>query len=282
MDAFVTELNPSGSGLLFSTYLGGGGSDYGYGIALDSAGNVYVGGHNGSSNFPTTPGAYDTASSSGFAAKINLAPSPSFSVTGFPSSTTAGVPHTFTVTALNANGTVNTGYTGTVRFTSSDPHAVLPANYTFTTGPGGDNGVHTFSATLVTAGSQSITAIDTTGSFDGSKSGIVVQPAAASTLVVSGFPASITQGTAATFTVTAMDPYGNVATGYTGTVTFSSSDPLAKLPGNYTFTAADAGVHTFNATLNTVGTESLTVTDTLDSSITGIDTGITVTRKRGH
>ena len=42
------------------------------------------------------------------------------SITGFPSSTTAGVAHTFTVTALNANGTVNTGYTGTVHFVSSD------------------------------------------------------------------------------------------------------------------------------------------------------------------
>ena len=63
---------------------------------------------------------------------------------------------------------------------------------------------------------------------------------------------------------------------------FSSSDPLASLPANYTFTATDAGVHTFSATLNTVGTESLTATDTLNSSITGIETGITVNKKRGH
>src|SRR5262249_20226375 len=42
-DAFVTVLNPSGSGLLFSSYFGGSGTDYGYGIALDSAGNAYVG-----------------------------------------------------------------------------------------------------------------------------------------------------------------------------------------------------------------------------------------------
>jgi hypothetical protein len=65
-------------------------------------------------------------------------------------------------------------------------------------------------------------------------------------------------------------------------VQFSSSDPLASLPANYTFTAADAGVHTFSATLNTVGTESLTATDTLSASITGIETGITVNKKRGH
>ena len=212
------------------------------------------------------------------------APSPSFSVTGFPSSITAGTAGTFTVTARNADGSTNTSYTGTVHFTSTDPNAVLPADYRFTAA---DQGVHIFSATLVTTGIASrvqlIQANDTANSTTfGGESGIVVNPAAASKFVVSGFPTSITQGTAATFTVTAEDPYGNVATGYTGTVKFSSSDPLASLPANYTFTAADAGVHTFSATLNTIGTESLTVTDTLDSSITGIDTGITVTRKRGH
>jgi hypothetical protein len=70
-DAFVTVLNPTGSGLLFSSYFGGGGTDYGYGIALDSAGNAYVGGQTASSNFPTTPGAYQTAPGQGFALKID-------------------------------------------------------------------------------------------------------------------------------------------------------------------------------------------------------------------
>jgi hypothetical protein len=273
-DSFVTELNPSGSGLLFSTYLANSSSnDYdGYGIALDSAGNAYVGG------VVASAGYWNNAPTGGFAAEINLAPSPSFAVAGFPSSTTSGVAHTFTVTDLNANGTVNTGYTGTVEFTGSDPQAVLPANYMFTAA---DQGVHTFTVTLKTAGSQSITATDTvTGSITGSESGIVVQAAAASTLVISGLPSSVTQGTSYTFTVTALDPYGNVATGYTGTVHFNSSDAQAKLPANYTFTAADAGVHTFSVTFNTVGTESLTVTDTLDASITGIDTGIFVTKKK--
>jgi hypothetical protein len=70
-DAFMTVLNPSGSGLLFSSYFGGSGNDYGFGIALDSAGNAYVGGETGSSNFPTTAGAYQTIPGSGFALKID-------------------------------------------------------------------------------------------------------------------------------------------------------------------------------------------------------------------
>src|SRR5439155_8211839 len=41
-NAFVTKLNPTGSGLLYSTYLGGSGFDFGLGIAADASGNAYV------------------------------------------------------------------------------------------------------------------------------------------------------------------------------------------------------------------------------------------------
>jgi len=60
-DAFAAKLNPAGSALLFSTYLGGTGSDYGYALALDSSANVYVTGYTTSVNFPTTPGAFQRA-----------------------------------------------------------------------------------------------------------------------------------------------------------------------------------------------------------------------------
>ena len=56
--AFVTKLNPTGSGLVYSTYLGGSGGDAGYAIAVDAGGNAYVTGSTGSVNFPTTPGAF--------------------------------------------------------------------------------------------------------------------------------------------------------------------------------------------------------------------------------
>jgi hypothetical protein len=52
-DAFVAALDPSGSTLLYSTYLGGSIDDFGYGIAVDNAGNAYVTGITGSANFPT-------------------------------------------------------------------------------------------------------------------------------------------------------------------------------------------------------------------------------------
>jgi hypothetical protein len=52
-NAFVTKLNPSGSALVYSTYLGGNSVDQGYGIALDSVGDAYITGLTYSPNFPT-------------------------------------------------------------------------------------------------------------------------------------------------------------------------------------------------------------------------------------
>jgi hypothetical protein len=57
-DAFVTRVNPAGSALIYSSYLGGSASDVGLGIAVNAAGNVYVAGTTSSLDFPTTPGAY--------------------------------------------------------------------------------------------------------------------------------------------------------------------------------------------------------------------------------
>jgi uncharacterized protein (TIGR03437 family) len=61
-DAFVLKLNPTGSALIYSTYLGGTNrNDSGYGIAVDKDDNAYVTGETSSSNFPTTTGAYRTS-----------------------------------------------------------------------------------------------------------------------------------------------------------------------------------------------------------------------------
>jgi hypothetical protein len=77
LDVFVSKLNAAGSALLYSTYLGGSSDDEGLGIAVDSSGNTYVTGHTFSSNFPITPGAFQTAFSGGiqdaFVSKLNAA-----------------------------------------------------------------------------------------------------------------------------------------------------------------------------------------------------------------
>ncbi len=92
-DLFVTRLRPQGNGpadLVYSTYLGGDYLDYGRGIALGEGETVYVVGHTGSADWPTTPGAYDTEFGGGdcsgypcddaFVAKLNV--EPSYLITG--------------------------------------------------------------------------------------------------------------------------------------------------------------------------------------------------------
>ena len=184
---------------------------------------------------------------------------PTLAVSGFSTSTNAGAPGGFTVTAENADGSTDTSYTATVHFTSSDGQAELPSDYTFTPA---DAGVHTFSATLKTAGTQSLAVTDTASGETGTESGITVLAGAASQLALSA-PAGSTAGTPFSITVSARDSYNNAAAGYTGTVHFTSGDSQASLPGDYTFLPADAGVHVFTAgvTLKKAGSQTVTLSD---------------------
>ena len=72
-DSFVTKLNSTGSELVFSTYLGGSGSDSGFGIALDAGSNVYITGGTSSTDFPITNPVQETkaAGSDVFVAKLH-------------------------------------------------------------------------------------------------------------------------------------------------------------------------------------------------------------------
>jgi hypothetical protein len=71
-DVFVTKINPAGTALIYSTYLGGDHYSEAHGIAVDSGGNAYVTGINLSANFPITPGAAQTHYTAGaFVTKVN-------------------------------------------------------------------------------------------------------------------------------------------------------------------------------------------------------------------
>ena len=157
-------------------------------------------------------------------------------MTGAPSSPTAGTAFGFTVTAQDAFNNTAGGYSGTVVLSSSDPAAVfVPARSTLVNGQG------TFSVTLKTAGTQTLTAQDTISStLVGTSAPIAVHAGAATHYLIAGTPSSLTAGTPFAFTVTAQDAFNNTASGYGGTVRFSSNDTGATLPPASTLRPASA------------------------------------------
>src|SRR5206468_2505588 len=151
------------------------------------------------------------------------------------------------------------GYTGTVHFTSSDTQAGLPLDGTLA------NGAGSFSVTLKTSGSRTVTATDTgtTGIIGAAKIGRAACRARHYTL---GSPGTSTAGTRFSLTVTALHAFNNTATGYTGTVHFTSSDTQPTLPSDGTLSS---GTGSFSVTLKTSGSQTVTATDTGTTGIIG-------------
>jgi probable HAF family extracellular repeat protein len=186
-----------------------------------------------------------------------------FSVTA-QGNAVAGTAFNITVTALDAANNTVTTYSGTVHFTSSDAHAVLPGASVLT------DGIGTFSVTLMTPGTQTVTATDTASNSGTSNSITVTAPA--THFAVTG-PSNATTGIAFNFAVTALDASNDTVTTYSGTVHFTSSDGQASLPTN---SALTSGTGTFSATLKTLGSQTIAATDTMSASITGTSSLISV------
>ena len=166
------------------------------------------------------------------------------------------------MTVRDAYGNLASSYKGKVKFSSSDVQAVLPVDYQFTAT---DAGVHTFQVTLKTAQLQSITATDVSNTtIAGSVTGIDVLAGAATQFSL-GVPSTIAANTAFALKVSVLDAWGNKVKNYAGTVHFGNTAGMVGMPADYTFSPSlDAGVHTFNITLSTAGTQTLSVADTLD------------------
>ena len=89
--------------------------------------------------------------------------------------------------------------------------------------------------------------------------------------------ASAAAGTPFTITVTAANSNGDPVAGYAGTINFSSTDLGSNtvLPASYPFQPGDGGVKTFNVTLTTAGSQTISIVDAANSSLTG-STAVTV------
>jgi hypothetical protein len=186
---------------------------------------------------------------------------------------TAGSMVSFTVTAEDSSGAVVPTYTGTIRLTSTDNHATaggssLPMTYTFVAG---DNGTHTCTVMLTSAGTQTITATDAADKSltatsspimvsAGSLSGFAVHVVSANTLVA-GEPFLVT--------AQAADQFGNPLASYSGpsniTIAADPPDPQANPPITATLNSSGLGV--FLGDLKTAGLYRLIATAGSFSSV---------------
>lgn len=201
-DAFVTELNPTGTALVLSTYLGGSTTSGASSIALDSGGDIYVTGSTASTNFPTTSGAPQTTPGGGMDAFLTeIAPN-----------TSSWYFSTFLGGTQNENSGVPAGSASIVGAVAVDPagaNIYLTGNTASGTNPG---------AFPITNAEQ--------GTYGGGATDAFVAKYTQAAYGISATtPAAVNAGTSATSTVTLTSYYGYSATpvNLTCTVTGSGS-----------------------------------------------------------
>lgn len=144
-DAFIAKLNPSGSGLMYATYLGGADQDQGWAIAVDGAGNAYVLGSTSSLNFPVVA-AWQGARAGGgdlFVAKLNPTGS-AFAYATYLGGTSEDTPTAIAVDS--AGNAVLAGYTNSTNFPTVAPlQASLAGTYNLVIAQLDSNGTPIFS-----------------------------------------------------------------------------------------------------------------------------------------
>jgi Bacterial Ig-like domain (group 3)/MBG domain (YGX type)/Chitobiase/beta-hexosaminidase C-terminal domain/Bacterial Ig-like domain (group 1)/Beta-propeller repeat len=293
-NAFLTELNPAGSALIYSTYLGGNGdlyqnevvNDKAHGIALDGNGGAYLAGQTGSTDFPVTTGAFQAAinpantSGTAFVAKFSLgaavskiATSTSLASSANPQSAGESVTFTATVTPASGNGTP----TGTVTF-SVDGGAGTPVTLN-------SSGEASYSTSTLTVGTHTIQASysgDSNYSASSASLSETITAAtatAASIAVVSGSGQTTPYGSAFAnpLVVIVKDASGNPVSGavvsFSGSgLSFSSATATTGANGEASVTATATASGSLTASATTSG-----VTETANFSLTATKVALTVT-----
>ncbi len=204
-------------------------------------------------------------------------------VTGVAPSAKAGTTMSVTVSVRDQLGKVLTGYRGGVVFSSVDGLAtidgtstLLSPSYQFTAD---DAGVHTFAVGFpdISCGSAPPTSTGLTVTDTANRLSVTTKTSvygSVSSFQMTATPDPVVLRSPMTVNVRAIDSCYNTVLDYLGTVAFyiSGYDPEAVLPGNYTFTATDAGVHEFSATITVPPqpeSPALIMSDVSDSYVQG-------------
>ena len=251
VDAFVAKLNPTGSALVYSTYLGGSGGDSGV-IAVDGAGNAYVTGGTESANFPVTPGAFQTTCGANcapqedaFVSKIFIAAAAKTTLSSSLNPSTYGQAVTFTAVVTSALGA------------PPDGEALTFKKGTTVLGTGLLSGGSTsFTTSALPAGTNTIKAVyggdsNFGGSTSKAISQVVNKATTTTTLASSQNPSSL--GQSVTFTASVAPQFSGTVTGY---VTFYDGTTALKTvymsggAAKVTTKTLTSGMHSITATYN--------------------------------
>jgi hypothetical protein len=190
-------------------------------------------------------------------------------------SSTVALSNNLIVKAVDSTDTQVTSYNGVVTLTCSDPNAILPTNTTLPINGGIGGGVTIY---FGTAGTQTVTVTDT---IDNTIVGTLTVTVAPIHFSVSITPTNIIAGESVNVTVTALDASDNVLTtigdsGYGASIDFSSSDSQAVFPLQGSPSNMINGIGIFNITLNTVGSQTITVVNKGFPLVNATTTAITV------
>lgn len=197
---------------------------------------------------------------------------------GLPSPLAAGAATTLFVRVRDSAGNDFTGYTGTIRFSSTDPAATLPPDSTFTAS---DSGAKTFSGVIFrTAGSRSLTVTDTVLPTAATTVSTTVTAGAATRLAFVQQPGAGTVRVALTPapSVGAVDDFGNPASADGTVVTLSlGANPVAATLSGTTSRTITAGVATFPGLSLERDAPGFTLTATTAALLAGTSSPFTIT-----
>lgn len=195
-----------------------------------------------------------------------------FTVSGIADPNMAGTPVSPVITAYDVFGNIKTNYTGTVTFSTDDPIAEIPVNYTFTTG---DHGIKELSGGVIfkTTGDHFLKVND--GVTEGMQEEITVTNAGFGYFTMTtGNAQNETAGVSFAINVTAYDIYDNLKTDYNGnknlswvhnaTASGNGSIPVMAANGNRNFVNGQAVINGFKL-FNAIETPQITVTDIVNS-----------------
>jgi hypothetical protein len=206
-----------------------------------------------------------SAAASGSASfTVGSAAAVSCAVSQFTASAPAGSQIPLRVTVFDPFDNVSTGFAGGVQLTSSDARAQLSPASAFD--PASDRGSRVYSARLLSAGPQTVTAAESTNAFS-CQATITVDVGRAQLVIT--LPVDVNAGADANGSVTVKDGFDNVISDYAGSVTFTSSDSLATKPADVTFDGTQGGSVLISARFISLGVQSLSASQVGDATITG-------------